>query len=109
MLSDLPIPLDLPPMEAKLVETVPSGAGWWFEPKWDGFRCLAFRSGDEVALKAKSGKPLDRFFPDMVAALKALPIDRFVVDGELTIAVDGQPSFEALQLRGLREFEGWTQ
>jgi ATP-dependent DNA ligase len=99
MLSDLPIPLDLPPMEAKLVETVPSGAGWWFEPKWDGFRCLAFRSGDEVALKAKSGKPLDRFFPDMVAALKALPIDRFVVDGELTIAVDGQPSFEALQLR----------
>ena len=98
-LADLPVPLDLSPMEAKLVEAVPTGAGWRFEPKWDGFRCLAFRSGDEVALKAKSGKPLNRFFPDVVAALKALPADRFVVDGELTIEVDGAPSFEALQMR----------
>jgi ATP-dependent DNA ligase len=86
-------------MEAKLADALPSGAGWRFEPKWDGFRCVAFRAGDQVALRAKSGKPLDRFFPDMVAALKALPVDRFVIDGELTIAVDGAPSFEALQLR----------
>ena len=98
-LADLPVPLDLPPMEAKLVEDVPREPGWRFEPKWDGFRCLAFRAGDEVALRAKSGKPLDRFFPDVVAALKALPVERFVVDGELTIEVDGRPSFEALQLR----------
>ncbi|MBW8814091.1 MAG: ATP-dependent DNA ligase [Caulobacterales bacterium] len=98
-LSDLPVPLTLAPMEAKLVDVVPEGPGWRYEPKWDGFRCLAFRSGDEVALRAKSGKPLDRFFPDVVAALKALPVDRFVVDGELTIAVGGQPSFEALQMR----------
>jgi ATP-dependent DNA ligase len=98
-LKDLPVPLDLAPMEAKLVDEVPKDPGWRFEPKWDGFRCLAFKSGDEVALKAKSGKPLDRFFPDVVAALKALPVDRFVVDGELTIQVDGAPSFEALQLR----------
>jgi ATP-dependent DNA ligase len=99
MLSNLPVPLDLAPMEAKLVEAIPSEPGWRFEPKWDGFRCLAYRSGDEVLLKAKSGKPLDRFFPDMVAALKALPVDSFVVDGELTVAVGGEPSFEALQMR----------
>ncbi len=99
MLRDLPVPLDLAPMEAKLVDEVPRDGGWRFEPKWDGFRCLAYRDGDEVLLKAKSGKPLNRFFPDMVAALAALPIDRFVLDGELTIAVDGKPSFEALQMR----------
>jgi len=99
MLADLPVPLDLAPMEAKLVDTVPAEPGWRFEPKWDGFRCLAYRSGDEVLLKAKSGKPLGRFFPDVVAALRALPVDRFVVDGELTIDVHGAPSFEALQMR----------
>lgn len=86
-------------MEAKLVEEVPREAGWRFEPKWDGFRCVAFRARDEVALRAKSGKPLDRFFPDVVDALKALPVDRFVVDGELTIDVGGRLSFEALQMR----------
>ncbi|HEY0647100.1 ATP-dependent DNA ligase [Phenylobacterium sp.] len=96
---DLPVPLDLAPMEAKLVDTVPADPGWRFEPKWDGFRCLAYRVGDEVRLKAKSGKPLDRFFPDVVEALRALPVHRFVVDGELTIDVDGAPSFEALQMR----------
>lgn len=99
LLKDLPVPLDLAPMEAKLVDTVPSDTGWRFEPKWDGFRCLAYRAGGEVLLKAKSGKPLNRFFPDVVEALKALPVDRFVVDGELTIAVGGAPSFEALQMR----------
>ncbi|HEY0436376.1 MAG TPA: ATP-dependent DNA ligase, partial [Phenylobacterium sp.] len=98
-LSDLPIPLDFAPMEAKLVDDLPTGPGWRFEPKWDGFRCLAFRVGDEVDLRAKSGKPLARYFPDVVAALKALPVKRFVVDGELTIAVEGELSFDALQLR----------
>lgn len=99
MLSDLPVPLDLAPMEARLVAEVPAEPGWRFEPKWDGFRCLAYRSGAEVLLKAKSGKPLNRFFPDMIAVLRALPVERFVVDGELTIAVEGQPSFGALQMR----------
>jgi ATP-dependent DNA ligase len=86
-------------MEAKLVDDLPTGSGWRFEPKWDGFRCLAFRAGREVELRAKSGKPLGRFFPDMVLVLQALPVDRFVVDGELTIAVGGELSFEALQAR----------
>jgi ATP-dependent DNA ligase len=98
-LADLSVPLDLATMEAKLVDEVPRGEGWRYEPKWDGFRCLAFRAGDEVELKAKSGKPLARYFPDVVAALQALPVKRFVVDGELTISVDGELSFDALQLR----------
>ena len=98
-LTDLAVPLDLAPMEAKLVDDLPAGEGWRFEPKWDGFRCLAFRAGDEVELKAKSGKPLGRYFPDVVDVLKALPVSRFVVDGELTIAVNGELSFDALQLR----------
>ncbi|MBV8937616.1 MAG: ATP-dependent DNA ligase, partial [Alphaproteobacteria bacterium] len=55
------LPLDLPPMEARLVDELPEDPGWQFEPKWDGFRCLAFRAGDEVELRAKSGKPLGRF------------------------------------------------
>src|SRR3954447_16529535 len=97
--TDLPIPLDFAPMEAKLVDGLPPEPGWRFEPKWDGFRCLAFRAGDEVELRAKSGKPLGRYFPDVVGALKALPVKRFVVDGELTIAVDGELSFDALQMR----------
>lgn len=99
MLQDLPVPLDLPPMEAKLVDTVPSGDGWRYEPKWDGFRCLAFRDGDAVELRAKSGKSLARFFPDVAAALAGLPVRRFVVDGELVIPIDGVLSFEALQMR----------
>lgn len=98
-IADLPVPLDLSAMEAKLVDEIPREAGWRFEPKWDGFRCLAFRAGDEVELKAKSGKSLTRYFPDVVAALQALPAEPFVVDGELTIAVDGELSFDALQLR----------
>ena len=98
-LADLPIALDFAPMEAKLVDALPEEPGWRFEPKWDGFRCLAFRAGEEVELRAKSGKPLGRYFPEMVAALRALPVERFVIDGELTIAVNGELSFDALQMR----------
>jgi ATP-dependent DNA ligase len=98
-LSDLPIPLDTAPMEAKLVAALPDGDGWQFEPKWDGFRCLAFRAGGEVELRAKSGKPLTRYFPDMARALAGLPVDRFVIDGELAIPVEGKFSFDALQMR----------
>ena len=98
-LADLPVRLDLAPMEARLVDEIPHEPGWRFEPKWDGFRCLAFRAGDEVALKAKSGKPLERYFPDVVERLRALSVERFVLDGELTISVDGELSFEALQQR----------
>jgi ATP-dependent DNA ligase len=69
-LSALAVPLDLEPMEAKLVDELPEG-DWQYEPKWDGFRCLAFKAGGEVDLKAKSGKPLARYFPEMVETLSA--------------------------------------
>ncbi|MGE5565867.1 MAG: ATP-dependent DNA ligase [Parcubacteria group bacterium] len=94
-----PLPLDTAPMEAKLVEALPDEPGWQFEPKWDGFRCLAFREGSAVDLRAKSGKPLGRYFPEMVAALAALPVERFVIDGELAIPTRGTLSFDALQMR----------
>ena len=78
---------------------LPSGAQWRYEPKWDGFRCLAFRDGDEVELRSKSGQPLGRYFPDVAAALAALPARRFALDGEIVIPVERRLSFEALQLR----------
>jgi len=98
-LDSLPVGPDTPPMEAKLAETLPTGPGWQFEPKWDGFRCLAFRAGSQVDLRAKSGKPLARYFPDMAEALAALGPDRFVLDGELVIPRERRLSFEDLQLR----------
>jgi ATP-dependent DNA ligase len=97
--AGFPLPLDLPPMEARLVDELPEEPGWQFEPKWDGFRCLAFRAGDEVELRAKSGKPLGRYFPEMATALRRLEPSRFVVDGELAIPVGETFSFEALQMR----------
>ncbi len=94
------LPLDTAPMEARSSETLPSGEGLWqYEPKWDGFRCLAFKSGDAVDLRAKSGKPLGRYFPEVVAMLRGLPPERFVVDGELVIQVGEELSFDALQMR----------
>jgi ATP-dependent DNA ligase len=98
-LATLGVPLNLAPMEARLVPELPNDSGWQFEPKWDGFRCLAFRAGDEVEIKAKSGKSLSRFFPEVLANLRALPEKMFVLDGELVISVDGALSFDALQMR----------
>ena len=89
----------LAPMEAKLVEALPEDEGWQFEPKWDGFRCLVFKQGGEVALQSKSGKPLARYFPEVAAAIAALPVERVVLDGELLIPVGPSLSFEALQMR----------
>jgi ATP-dependent DNA ligase len=86
-------------MEAQTAPRLPAGETWWFEPKGDGFRCLAFRSGEEVMLQAKSGKSLNRFFPEVSAMLAALPVQRFGLDGELLIDREGVYSFEALQLR----------
>jgi len=89
----------LAPMEAKLVDALPEGEGWQYEPKWDGFRCLAYRDGAEVELQSKAGRPLARYFPDVAARIADLAADRFVLDGELIIPVGGILSFEALQLR----------
>ena len=87
------------PMEALLAAELPEGAGWQFEPKWDGFRCLASRDGGEVTLTSKSGKPLGRYFPDVVHMLEGLKEREFLLDGELIIPVGDVLSFDALQLR----------
>jgi ATP-dependent DNA ligase len=93
------LPLTTAPMEARLVEDLPDDGDWQFEPKWDGFRCLAFKSGKDVELCAKSGKTLSRYFPDVVERVRAMRKTSFVLDGELIIIADGALSFEALQSR----------
>lgn len=87
------------PMEALLVEELPEGPGWQYEPKWDGFRCIAVRDGGGVELWSKSGKPLARYFPEVAAMVGRLKAKRFVLDGELLIASGGAIAFDALQLR----------
>src|ERR1700722_16199588 len=80
------LPLNTRPMEAHSFEQLPDADGpWQFEPKWDGFRCLAFKVGNKVDLRAKSGKPLGRYFPEVVALLAEVAAPQFVVDGELVI------------------------
>jgi len=97
--THLPVKPPYPVMDARLIAELPEGAGWQYEPKWDGFRCLAFRDADDIELQAKSGKSLTRYFPEVVVMLKSLSADRFVVDSELVIAVKKELSFEQLQLR----------
>jgi ATP-dependent DNA ligase len=98
-IGDLPVSVDMPPMEAKLVDALPSERGWQFEPKWDGFRCLAFRADRDVDLRGRSGKPLGRYFPEVVERLRMLQPTQFVIDGELVIPVGSNLSFDALQMR----------
>jgi ATP-dependent DNA ligase len=85
--------------EAHAADALPHGEGWQYEPKWDGFRCLAMRDGDEIFLASRNGKPLARYFPDVVERLRIAAPTRFVVDGEIVIPVDGRLSFDALSLR----------
>lgn len=89
----------IPPMETRSVDEIPTGDEWQYEPKWDGFRCLVFRHGDQIYLQSKNGQPLARYFPDVVANVAKLPQRSFVLDGELVIPVDGALSFDELQLR----------
>jgi ATP-dependent DNA ligase len=95
----LPIKLPFPPMEALLVSEIPAGENWEYEPKWDGFRCLAFRDGKSIQLQSKSGQPLERYFPEIVEALLKLKATKFVLDGELVIPVKGGLSFDDLLQR----------
>lgn len=96
---NLPIQPPFPPMEARTAKEIPRGADWQYEPKWDGFRCLAFRSGEKVALQSKAGQPLGRYFPELVAALQKLPPRQFVLDGEVVIEHDGGLHFDELLQR----------
>ncbi|HWZ60893.1 MAG TPA: ATP-dependent DNA ligase [Gemmatimonadaceae bacterium] len=95
----LGVPRTIEPMEARQVEALPVGPEWQYEPKWDGFRCLVFRDGDVVDLRSKAGKPLGRYFPDIVAAALGLRAPRFVLDGEIVVPVDGTLSFDQLLQR----------
>lgn len=87
------------PMEAKSQPGLPAGDGWWFEPKWDGFRCLAFKHAGRVELLAKSGKSLARFFPEVVGRLERLEAESFILDGELLAQEGDRYAFEVLQQR----------
>ncbi len=96
---DLAVPYPLEPMEAQTAATIPEGADWQYEPKWDGFRCLAFRDGDQIELQSKAMKPLTRYFPEAAEALRALGAKRFVLDGELVVPQGSALDFDALLQR----------
>jgi ATP-dependent DNA ligase len=95
----LPLPKTYAPMEAQPAEELPHGPNWHYEPKWDGFRCLAFRDGHRVDLESKSGKPLTRYFPELVNSLLKNRAKKFVLDGEIVIPIDGNLSFDHLLMR----------
>jgi hypothetical protein len=95
----LPFEPPIEPMLAKAADSLPSGDGWLFEPKWDGFRALVFRDGHEVYTQSRDLKPLDRYFPELAEPLRAALPERCVLDGEVVIARDGALDFEALLLR----------
>ena len=96
---NLPIAIPFFPMEAKIASEIPVGDNWEYEPKWDGFRCIAFRSGSDVELQSKAGQPLTRYFPEVAAALLEVNAKKFVLDGELILPVDGRLSFDDLLQR----------
>jgi len=95
----LPLKMPFAPMEALSVEGIPTGEAWQYEPKWDGFRCLAFRDGKRVELQSKSGQSLTRYFPELVVALAALKAPAFVLDGEIVVPDGAAFSFDALLQR----------
>jgi ATP-dependent DNA ligase len=97
--SGIPVRPPYPPMEAEQVPAIPDGTEWQYEPKWDGFRCVAFREGAETVLQSKSGRPLGRYFPEIVAAIGELPCAKLVLDGELVVPIEDRLSFEELQMR----------
>jgi ATP-dependent DNA ligase len=95
----LPLKPPLKPQLAKSARELPSGEGWCYEPKWDGFRTIVFRDGDDVHLQSRNGRPMNRYFPDVVELALALPTDRYVLDGEMVVTVDGIQEFDLLSQR----------
>ena len=95
----LPFAPPLEPMLSTAADRLPEGSGWLFEPKWDGFRTLVFRDGDEIMIQSRDGKPMNRYFPELIAPVAASLPERCVVDGEIVIVSAGGLDFEALLLR----------
>jgi ATP-dependent DNA ligase len=96
---NLPITTSFETMEGLVKDELPTGDNWVYEPKWDGFRGLVFRDGDDIELMSRSQKPLGRYFPDIVAAARELKATRFVIDGEIVIPHEDRLSFERLLMR----------
>jgi ATP-dependent DNA ligase len=95
----LPLSPPLKPQLAKSARALPAGDDWCFEPKWDGFRTIVFRDGEEVHLQSRNGRPMNRYFPEVVEQALALPAQRYVLDGEMVVTVDGIQEFDLLQQR----------
>jgi ATP-dependent DNA ligase len=97
----MPLPLKPPvkPQLARSAGDLPDGEGWRYEPKWDGFRTIVFRDGDDVHLQSRNGRPMNRYFPEVVPDVLTLPGDRLVLDGELIVVVDGIQEFDLLGQR----------
>jgi ATP-dependent DNA ligase len=97
----VPLPLEPPlkPQLARAASELPTGDGWRYEPKWDGFRTIVFRDGDDVRLQSRNGRPMNRYFPEVVPDVLTLPADRLVLDGELIVVVDGVQEFDVLGQR----------
>ena len=95
----LPLRSPIKPQLARSAKDLPEGEGWCYEPKWDGFRTIVFRDGADVELQSRGGKPMNRYFPDVVEQLSAMPVDRAVLDGEMIVVVDGVQEFDLLSQR----------
>jgi ATP-dependent DNA ligase len=95
----LPLQPPIAPQLAKSAKELPNGNGWVYEPKWDGFRTIVFRDGDEVYLQSRNGKPMNRYFPEVVESIKQMDADRLVMDGEIIVVVDGVQEFDLLGQR----------
>jgi ATP-dependent DNA ligase len=95
----LPINPPYPPMEALTVDKIPSGPSWRYEPKWDGFRCLAFKDGNQIELQSKKGESLSRYFPELVSAMRNLGVKKYLLDGEIVIRAGAMFSFDDLLQR----------
>jgi ATP-dependent DNA ligase len=98
-MAGLPIRPPYMPMNALLVDEIPTGPDWQYEPKWDGFRAIVFRDGDEVEIQSKAGQPLTRYFPELVSAFRALKPKRYILDGEIAIPIGDRLSFDDLLQR----------
>jgi ATP-dependent DNA ligase len=95
----LPLEPPIPPQLAKTAKDLPDGGGWVYEPKYDGFRTIVFRDGDDVYLQSRNGKPMNRYFPEVVESIRKMKTDRLVMDGEIIVVVDGIQEFDLLGQR----------
>src|SRR4051795_2704688 len=95
----LPLEPPIPPQLARSAKELPDGSGWVYEPKYDGFRTIVFRDVDDVYLQSRNGKPMNRYFPEVVEAIRSMERDRLVMDGEIIVVVDGVQEFDLLGQR----------